>query len=141
MDAEPNSVDAPPQLPNPREGDEVVTTPDTTSNERVRFRPLLLLVPKRVWLFLAACALLGSATSGSWWYTCGFRGCPTSAQLKAWRPTEGGALLDRDGRLIAPLAPVNRVNVSIARIPKIVQASFVAVEDRQGVRCVHGLPL
>jgi 1A family penicillin-binding protein len=126
MDAEPNNLDARPQSLAPSAVDEVGAIPV----ERVRFARLRR-VPRRAWLFLAACAFLGSATSGSWWYTCGFRGCPTSAQLKAWRPTEGGALLDRDGRLIAPLAPVNRVNVSIGRIPKIVQASFVAVEDRR----------
>ena len=72
-----------------------------------------------------------AAGSASWWYSCGFRGCPSVAQLQAWRPTEGGALLDMRGALLAPLAPVKRVNVPITKIPKHVQAAFVAVEDRR----------
>jgi hypothetical protein len=40
-------------------------------------------------------------------------------------------LLDRQGALIAPLSSVKRVNVPLSRIPRHVQAAFVAVEDRR----------
>ncbi len=73
----------------------------------------------------------GTVIVSSWWFSCGFDGCPSATQLQAWRPTEGGALLDRNGALIAPLRPVKRVNVPISRIPRHVQAAFVAVEDRR----------
>lgn len=88
-------------------------------------------VPRRAWMAGAIGVFVVGVTSVSWWYSCGFRGCPTIPQLQAWRPTQGGMLLDRDGQMIAPLAPVKRLNVSINRIPKQVQAAFVAVEDRR----------
>jgi len=78
------------------------------------------------------------AVSGSWWYSCGYDGCPTVAQLRAWQPTEGGMLLDRTGAIIAPLSPVKRVNVPITRVPAQLQAAFIAVEDRR-FRQHHGI--
>ena len=89
------------------------------------------LLGRRFWMSTAVLATIGVAASSSWWYSCGYRGCPTVEQLRAWRPTEGGALLDLHGALIAPLAPVKRVNVTIARVPRHVQAAFVAIEDRR----------
>ena len=59
-------------------------------------------------------------------------------QLRAWQPTEGGMLLDRSGAIIAPLSPVKRVNVPIARVPEQLQAAFIAVEDRR-FRAHHGI--
>lgn len=76
--------------------------------------------------------------AGSWWYSCGYDGCPTAQQLRAWQPTEGGMLLDRNGLIVAPLSPVKRINVPIARIPAQVQAAFIAVEDRR-FRSHHGI--
>lgn len=99
-------------------------TPVAPSATRSRTRRRLL------WYALGF-ATVTAAGSASWWYSCGFRGCPSVAQLQAWRPTEGGALLDMRGALLAPLAPVKRVNVPITKIPKHVQAAFVAVEDRR----------
>ncbi len=71
------------------------------------------------------------AMAGSWWYTCGYDGCPSVAQLRQWQPTEGGMLLDRNNVIIGALAPVKRLNVSLARVPMHVRAAFVAVEDRR----------
>ncbi len=85
----------------------------------------------------AVCAI-ATGFVGSWWYSCGYDGCPTVDQLRAWQPTEGGMLLDRAGDIIAPLAPVKRVNVRIARVPATVQAAFIAVEDRR-FRTHHGI--
>ncbi len=102
------------------------TSPSDAVPSRSRRR-----IPRRVWWYTAAAAVIGCAFTASWWFSCGYRGCPSTAQLRAWRPTEGGELVDQSGALIAPLAPVKRVNVPIARVPQHVQAAFVAVEDRR----------
>ncbi len=102
--------------------------PDTKSTPRSSTRRRF---NKRFWVIAAIATALLSVTSASWWFSCGFRGCPSVAQLQAWRPTEGGTLLDAHGAYLAPLSPVKRVNVPIARIPAHVQAAFVAVEDRR----------
>ncbi len=95
-------------------------------------RRLLHAVRRRVKLrYVVAVVAVSSGAFASWWYSCGFRGCPSAAQLQAWRPTEGGALLDQRGLLIAPLQPVKRFNVPLSRVPRHVQAAFVAVEDRR----------
>ncbi len=70
-------------------------------------------------------------TTGSWWVTCGYGGCPSVGQLRGWRPTEGGELLDRNGNLVGPLTPVRRVNVPLTRVPAHVKDAFIAVEDRR----------
>ena len=88
-------------------------------------------IPRRVWWYTGVVATIGLIASTSWWFSCGFRECPSVQQLRAWRPTEGGALLDRTGALIAPLSQVKRVNVPLSRISPRVQAAFVAVEDRR----------
>ena len=66
-----------------------------------------------------------------WLGTCGFYGCPSNAQIRAFQPSEGGRVLDRDGRLIGRLAVVRRVNVRLAEVPKFVQAAFIATEDKR----------
>ncbi|MEO5569255.1 MAG: PBP1A family penicillin-binding protein [Gemmatimonadaceae bacterium] len=66
-----------------------------------------------------------------WIGTCGFYGCPSDAEIRAFQPSEGGRVLDRNGRLIGRLAVVRRVNVPIASVPKFVQAAFIATEDRR----------
>ena len=89
-------------------------------------------VNRRVrWISSLIAALSVFATAGSWWYTCGFDGCPSVVQLRAWQPTEGGMLLDRHNLIIGALAPVKRINVSLTRVPPHVRAAFVAVEDRR----------
>ena len=107
---------------------------------QIRFRIPGLARIGRTKLVLATLAVASAtiAISGSWWYSCGFDGCPTVTQLRAWQPTEGGMLLDRSGAIIAPLSPVKRVNVPIARVPEQLQAAFIAVEDRR-FRAHHGI--
>lgn len=89
-------------------------------------------------LYTAALAVAGALTTTSWWWSCGWEGCPTPQQLRAWRPTEGGALLARDSAFVSSLSPVRRVNVPLSRVPKHVTASFIAVEDRR-FRQHHGV--
>jgi len=47
----------------------------------------------------------------SWLYTCGFAGCPTPSEIRAFHPSEGGRIVDEYGRLIGRLAIVRRLNV------------------------------
>ncbi len=94
--------------------------------------------PSSVVLSLLGAGSIFGAASGSWWYSCGFDGCPTVTQLRAWQPTEGGMLLDRSGAILAALSPVKRINVPITRVPAPVQAAFIAVEDRR-FRTHHGI--
>ena len=73
----------------------------------------------------------GIVVFDGWLYTCGFQGCPSGAQIRAFHPSEGGSVVDRDGRLIGHLAVVRRVNVPLAEVPKQVQDAFIATEDRR----------
>jgi penicillin-binding protein 1A len=67
----------------------------------------------------------------TWVGTCGFHGCPSTAQIQAFRPSEGSRVLDRSGKLIGRLTYVRRINVSIEQIPRSVRAAFIATEDRR----------
>ena len=78
------------------------------------------------------------AFPASWWTTCGYEGCPSTEELRAWRPTEGGAVLDVRGQMLGPLVIVKRTNVSLSKVPLIVQNAFIAVEDRR-FREHHGV--
>lgn len=105
---------------------------------RIRMPGVLRVGRKTLVLSTLAVTSATIAVLGSWWYSCAFDGCPTVAQLRAWQPTEGGMLLDRTGAIIAPLSPVKRVNVPIARVPAQLQAAFIAVEDRR-FHAHHGI--
>jgi penicillin-binding protein 1A len=66
-----------------------------------------------------------------WAETCGFSGCPSAASIQAFRPSEGSRVLDRSGRSLGRLTYIRRINVPLARVPRQVQAAFIAVEDRR----------
>jgi penicillin-binding protein 1A len=68
---------------------------------------------------------------GSWTVTCGFAGCPSIADIQAFRPSQGGRVLDRGGVPLGRLTYVRRVNVPLSRVPRHVRAAFIAVEDRR----------
>ncbi|MFL5561790.1 MAG: penicillin-binding protein 1A [Gemmatimonadaceae bacterium] len=70
-------------------------------------------------------------TTDAWLGSCGFQGCPTSDEIRSFRPAEGGRIVDRNGAALARLSPVHRVNVPLAKIPAHVRAAFVATEDRR----------
>src|SRR6266550_8770279 len=70
-------------------------------------------------------------TFNVWLGTCGFAGCPSSAAIRAFQPSEGGRIVDRNGQLIGRLEVVRRVNVPLSTVPKFVQDAFVATEDRR----------
>jgi penicillin-binding protein 1A len=80
-------------------------------------------------LLTAAC--VGVILFDSWLGTCGFYGCPSPAEIRAFHPSEGGNVYDRAGKLLGHLETVRRVNVPISMVPKPVRDAFVATEDRR----------
>lgn len=83
------------------------------------------------WLSLLALACVGAVTFDVWLGTCGFYGCPSPAEIRAFHPSEGGNVYDRSQKLVGHLANIRRVNVPIAAVPKYVRDAFVATEDRR----------
>jgi penicillin-binding protein 1A len=66
-----------------------------------------------------------------WLATCGFAGCPGDAEIRAYRPSEGGRIIDRNGTFLGRISPVRRVNVPLSEVPQHVQEAFIATEDRR----------
>ena len=70
-------------------------------------------------------------TFDAWLGTCGFNGCPTPAEIRAFHPNEGGRVLDRAGQFMGHLAIVRRVNVPLSAVPVPVREAFIATEDHR----------
>ena len=94
--------------------------------------------PARVWMrrdwwkvSTLGLAILGLVLLNSWLLSCGFEGCPSRGEVRAYRPSEGGRVLDMNGRVIGHLAIVRRINIPLERIPRHVRQAFVATEDRR----------
>src|SRR5690349_23761397 len=83
------------------------------------------------WVTALALAIIGVGAMDVWLGTCGYNGCPTTGEIRGFRPPEGGKILDRQGRLMGRLTVIRRVNVPIEKIPKHVRDAFVATEDRR----------
>jgi penicillin-binding protein 1A len=75
-----------------------------------------------------ACLLIALALL---WPRCQGGACPSVETLEAYRPPQASEVLDRDGHLIARLAPEQRIVVPISAIPRRVSGAFLAVEDRR----------
>ena len=88
---------------------------------------------RRQWRSLTALALacVGVVVLDVWLTTCGFSGCPTRGEIRAFRPGEGGKILDRNDRFLGRIAIVRRVNVPLDAIPLHVRQAFLATEDRR----------
>jgi 1A family penicillin-binding protein len=104
---------------------------------RARLRPDPA-VPPRVWarrrwksLSLLVLAIVVAVAGDAWLATCGFKGCPTAAEIRAFRPAEGGRILDRNAKLVGRLVPTRRLNVPLAKVPTHVRNAFIATEDRR----------
>ena len=83
------------------------------------------------WLSLVLAAGIGVGVFDGWLASCGFAGCPTPADIRAFHPSEGGRIVDRNGRFLGHLVVVRRVNVPLATVPRHVRQAFVATEDRR----------
>jgi 1A family penicillin-binding protein len=95
-------------------------------------------MPTRVWLgrhwwSLSALALacVGVILFDAWLGTCGFEGCPSRSEIRAFRPGEGGRIVDRNDRFLGRIALVRRVNVPLSTVPTYVRDAFLATEDRR----------
>ncbi|MEO7456006.1 MAG: PBP1A family penicillin-binding protein [Gemmatimonadaceae bacterium] len=88
---------------------------------------------RRQWRSLAAMGVLcvGVILFDAWLSTCGFEGCPTRSGIRAFKPGEGGRILDRNDQFLGRIALVRRVNVPISSIPLHVKQAFIATEDRR----------
>ena len=56
-------------------------------------------------------------TAGTWTSPAASRAAPPPAEIRAFRPGEGGRIVDRNDQLLGRIALVRRVNVPIAAIP------------------------
>ena len=83
------------------------------------------------WLTALALSIVGVGALDVWLGTCGFNGCPTRNEIRAFRPPEGGKIVDRQGRLMGRLTVIRRVNVPLERVPRHVREAFLATEDRR----------
>ncbi len=88
---------------------------------------------RRQWRSALALALVaaGMLVFDAWLGTCAFEGCPSRAEIRAFRPGEGGRIVDRNDKFLGRIAIVRRVNVPITDIPQHVRAAFLATEDRR----------
>jgi membrane peptidoglycan carboxypeptidase len=117
--------------------------PPLTISERLavlrqRLRRPVDPMPTRVWLgrhwwSLSALALacVGVILFDAWLGTCGFEGCPSRSEIRAFRPGEGGRIVDRNDRFLGRIALVRRVNVPLSTVPTYVRDAFLATEDRR----------
>jgi penicillin-binding protein 1A len=88
---------------------------------------------RRYWRSLTALAVfcIGIIAFDAWLGTCGFEGCPTRSGIRAFRPGEGGRIVDRNDKFLGRIALVRRVNVPLDAIPLHVRQAFLATEDRR----------
>jgi penicillin-binding protein 1A len=88
---------------------------------------------RRRWKSLAvlAMACVAVVLFDAWLGTCGFAGCPSGTEIRAFRPGEGGRIVDQNDRYLGRIAIVRRVNVPLAEVPSFVRQAFLATEDRR----------
>jgi penicillin-binding protein 1A len=82
------------------------------------------------WALLGVAVLL-IAVLDSWLLTCGFVGCPSGSAIRAFKPAEGGSIVDRNDRFLGRIAVVRRVNVPLASVPQHVRQAVIATEDER----------
>src|SRR5205085_10769031 len=58
-------------------------------------------------------------------------GCPPVESLKEYNPPQASRVLDRDGRLLARLAPEERIVVPLTQMSPMLVGAFVAIEDQR----------
>lgn len=85
----------------------------------------------RIVIGVLAFAVLSVVVLDAWLLSCGFKGCPSAAEIRSFRPNEGGRIMDRNGNFMGRLVTVRRVNIPLADVPTHVQQAFIAVEDRR----------
>jgi penicillin-binding protein 1A len=93
---------------------------------------------RRIFQALLLVLLLGVVGAGAglaWlWPRCSGPGCPSVDALRNYSPPMASRVFDRDGALVAHLAPERRILVPLGRVPQHVSGAFLAVEDRRFYR-------
>src|SRR5438270_10214764 len=84
-----------------------------------------------LWIGALACAAFLVITLALLWPRCQGTTCPSVESLEAYRPPQASEVLDREGHLVARLAPEQRIVVKLSAIPPRVIGAFLAVEDRR----------
>jgi penicillin-binding protein 1A len=78
---------------------------------------------------------LGAAAVGAglaWlWPRCSGASCPSVEALRDYAPPQASRVMDREGRVLAHLAPERRIVVPLERIPAHVSGAFLAIEDKR----------
>jgi penicillin-binding protein 1A len=86
----------------------------------------------RALLVLVLGAVLAGAAGIAWlWPRCSGNDCPDVRALREYTPPQASRVFDRDGELIAHLAPERRIVVPLEQIPSTVAGAFLAVEDKR----------
>ncbi|MFL5393118.1 MAG: penicillin-binding protein 1A [Myxococcales bacterium] len=80
---------------------------------------------------LLACIVALLIGLAALWPRCRAGVCPSVEALLAYQPPQASEVVDRDGRLLARLAPEQRIVVPISAIPKRISGAFLSVEDRR----------
>src|SRR3954452_23949322 len=80
---------------------------------------------------LLACIIALLIGLAALWPRCRAGICPSVEALLAYQPPQASEVVDRDGRLLARLAPEQRIVVPISVIPKRISGAFLSVEDRR----------
>ena len=83
------------------------------------------------WLSLLTIGCVAIFAFDAWLGSCGFYRCPSPAEIRAFHPSEGGNVFDRNEKLIGHLENIRRINVPIGAVPRYVRDAFVATEDRR----------
>lgn len=68
------------------------------------------------------------------WPRCTGSECPSVEALRDYTPPQASRVLDREGRVLAHLAPERRIVIPLEQIPAHVAGAFLAVEDRRFFR-------
>jgi len=83
------------------------------------------------WLTALALACIAIIWFDVWLGTCGFDRCPSPSEIRAFHPSEGGNVYDRNNKLIGHLENIPRINVPISMVPPLVRDAFIATEDKR----------
>jgi penicillin-binding protein 1A len=86
----------------------------------------------RILLFLFLLCVVAAGAGVVWlWPRCDGQDCPSVEALRDYSPPQASRVFDRNGQILAHLAPQHRIVVPLAKIPPHVAGAFLAVEDRR----------
>ncbi|CAN5213570.1 PBP1A family penicillin-binding protein [soil metagenome] len=99
---------------------------------RRKERPSLLGRAARLLLLLGVLAVAAGGAALFWlWPRCSGASCPSVAALRDYTPPQASRVFDREGELVAHLAPERRIVIPLERVPAGVIDAFLAVEDQR----------